>query len=145
MSSFMDRIKENNNANEAMGEFIPFSIDSITYGYVKLPFAETCASYQDVFSLQQVDDKETSNKKSSSKSILSLHPRLLPLDLHARTAALATVTADLRDNGVIRGWRNELLPVVESFSSEPVLLIERAAYPFFGIKGYVLLLSVFVC
>ena len=30
----------------------------------------------------------------------------------------------------------KLLPVVDSFSSSPVFLIERAAYPLFGVNGY---------
>ena len=34
------------------------------------------------------------------------------------------------------GWRDELLPVVASYSSEPVLLMERAAAPWFGMKVY---------
>ena len=34
------------------------------------------------------------------------------------------------------GWREELLPVVASFSGSPVLLMERAAVPWFGVKAY---------
>lgn len=37
---------------------------------------------------------------------------------------------------LITGWRDELLPVVDSFSDSPVLLVERAAIPFFGFKAY---------
>lgn len=37
---------------------------------------------------------------------------------------------------LIAGWRDELLPVVASFSGEPVLLMERAAVPWFGMKAY---------
>ncbi len=42
----------------------------------------------------------------------------------------------LRDSGVLTGWRDELFPVAESFSAEPLLLIERAAASMFGIKAY---------
>lgn len=37
---------------------------------------------------------------------------------------------------MITGWRDELLPVVDSFSDDPVLLLERAAIPLFGFKAY---------
>ncbi len=42
----------------------------------------------------------------------------------------------LRDAGHITGWRGELYPVASSFGSEPVLLMERAAAPYFGIREY---------
>ena len=34
------------------------------------------------------------------------------------------------------GWRDELLPVVATFSGKPALLMERAAMPLFGFKAY---------
>ena len=42
----------------------------------------------------------------------------------------------LRDEGVITGWRDELYPVLTSFEAPPVLLMERAASVYFGIKAY---------
>lgn len=56
--------------------------------------------------------------------------------LEERTKAVAVVLVELRDRGVITGWRDELFPVVQTFSSDPVLLIERAAASAFGIKAY---------
>lgn len=53
-----------------------------------------------------------------------------------RTHVIDGVTKALRNKGLIRGWRNELLPVVTHYSSDPAFLIERAAAPYFGIKGY---------
>ena len=53
-----------------------------------------------------------------------------------RTTAVAKVMAQLRDSGVITGWRDELFPVSESFSAVPLLLVERAAASMFGIKAY---------
>ena len=40
----------------------------------------------------------------------------------------------LNHDGHIHGWRNELYPVADSFGSEPLLLIERAAAIYLGIK-----------
>ena len=53
-----------------------------------------------------------------------------------RTAAMAIVTESLKDEGIIKGWRGEMVPVISSFSSPLALTIERAAYPYFGLKGY---------
>ena len=44
--------------------------------------------------------------------------------------------AQLREEGVITGWRDELYPVLTSFHAPPALLLERAAAPHFGIKAY---------
>ncbi len=53
-----------------------------------------------------------------------------------RTEAIARVLEQLRSEGLIEGWRNELYPAVQAFHDEPAFLIERAAAPYFGIKAY---------
>lgn len=47
----------------------------------------------------------------------------------------AEALSDLREAGLIPGWRNEQYPVLESFCKEPYMLIERAAAVPFGIKA----------
>lgn len=42
----------------------------------------------------------------------------------------------LRSEGYITGWRDELYPVVSSFYDQPVMLVERAAATHLGIKAY---------
>eukprot|EP00957_Ditylum_brightwellii_P028937 2186022-Ditylum_brightwellii.AAC.1 len=42
----------------------------------------------------------------------------------------------LRDDGHITGWRNELYPIAEGFYDEPLLLMERAATSFVGAIEY---------
>jgi len=49
---------------------------------------------------------------------------------------LLTTQKLFTDRGLITGWRGELLPVAGAFSDPPIFLIERAAVPYFGIKGY---------
>ncbi len=49
---------------------------------------------------------------------------------------MAEVLAQLRDEGLVPGWRDELYPVCESFHAEPLLLVERAAASLLGIKAY---------
>ena len=48
----------------------------------------------------------------------------------------AGVLQQLREEGIITGWRDELYPVTSGFYASPVMLIERAAATHFGIKAY---------
>ena len=58
-------------------------------------------------------------------------------DSKSRTDAVMKVMENLRSDGTIQGWRDELLPVVTSFYDEdPVFLIERAAAPHLGTIQY---------
>lgn len=56
--------------------------------------------------------------------------------VHGRTEAVADVTAALRASGVVTGWRDELVSVAPAFGADPAFLVERAAYPLLGCKGY---------
>lgn len=57
--------------------------------------------------------------------------------MESRTAAVAETLRELRDEGFILGWRDELYPVVgTTFNDDPALLVERAAAPFLGVKAY---------
>jgi len=51
-------------------------------------------------------------------------------------AHAAGVLAQLRAEGLIGGWRDELYPVAAGFHAATYCLIERATAPFFGIKAY---------
>jgi hypothetical protein len=57
-------------------------------------------------------------------------------DISVKTEIMNKVTTSLRDKGLISGWRNELFPLSTSFSNQPVMLLERAACPYFGVKAY---------
>lgn len=57
-----------------------------------------------------------------------MHPSMPP--------SFPGVLAQLRDAGEITGWRSELYPVSTSFGEPPVMLMERAAVPHFGIRAY---------
>ncbi len=54
----------------------------------------------------------------------------------ARSRALATAAARLRDAGLLRGWRNELLEVRPSPEAAPLAVIERVACRALGITTY---------
>lgn len=42
----------------------------------------------------------------------------------------------LREEGFVNGWRDELFPVADTFYSEPVFLMERAAVSLLGVLEY---------
>ena len=100
---------------------------------VKSDLAKTLINdFPSTFALQS----EQSASSSDSKYFLSLTDELVQSTCEVRTKALEIVTSQLRDRGIIRGWRNELLPLTSSFTSPPMLLLERAACSHFGVRAY---------
>ncbi|MDY0881224.1 DUF4743 domain-containing protein [Dongia soli] len=57
-------------------------------------------------------------------------------DFESRSAAMAEVLAAWREAGLVTGWRNELFPVNRGFGQPPLLCMERAGTPLFGILSY---------
>lgn len=53
-----------------------------------------------------------------------------------RTEAVGAVMNQLRDEGFVKGWRDELFPVAETFDSPAVFLMERAAVTVLGVLEY---------
>ena len=68
--------------------------------------------------------------------VVRLDAALEAADEPARTEAVAACIAKLAEDGVVTGWRDELLPVVASYAAAPAFRVERAAYPLLGAKGY---------
>jgi 8-oxo-dGTP pyrophosphatase MutT (NUDIX family) len=62
--------------------------------------------------------------------------RATPDTVHGRTAAMAEVTAALEREGVIRGWRDEMVSVTNHYAAPELLRIERAATRHFGMMAY---------
>jgi len=63
-----------------------------------------------------------------------LHDRLASVE--DRSKAVAEVLQALKERGAIPGWRGELYPVNRGFAERPLLLMERAATPHFGLLTY---------
>lgn len=119
----LERIRENNDLGGIeLKDLITFRVAGKDLGYLAEDFARVCANYKEVFEYQEGD------------RVLQLIPTLDTLE--SRTEAVQRVNVELRDKGMISGWRSEFLPVVDAFSSEPSLLIERASYGWYGLKGY---------
>jgi len=120
--SFLNRIREAN-AHD-LGHFLPFRVAGVRVGCVKHDFAGTLARWPEVFA---VDD-------AGVRLAPALDASGVPAE--ERTRAVAGVLHALRDDGLIDGWRNELYPVNRRWTEPPFLLIERAAVPLFGVRGY---------
>lgn len=116
--SFLDRIRECNTHD--LARFMPFMVAGIRVGWVKKPFAARLRAYPNVFAV--------------SESAVGLAPGLGTTE--ARTEAVDRVVRELAAAGVIRAWREEPYPVAPAFGAKPLLLMERAAVPFFGVRAY---------
>jgi hypothetical protein len=89
-------------------------------GWVVPDFAQMLAEFPNVFYLT---DRE-----------VHLHDRLA--ETEDRSKAVADVLAKLHERDAIPGWRGELYPVNRRFGEAPLLLMERAATPLFGLQTY---------
>ncbi len=128
--SYLDRIREANHFE--IGGFIPFIIAGRVYGCVRHGFAEQLGHWPEIF------------RVSEQQVCLSRELAASSTPISERSLALAQVCMDLRRAGVISGWRDELYPVCESWGAEPVVLLERAAVPYFGVTAYGVHLNGFV-
>lgn len=105
-----------------------FIVAGYHVGWLKRGLTQELADRSDIFCLRGDD--------------LEMQPALADADM--RSAAMARVLADLRATGRIPGWRNELYPVNQGFGEAPLLVMERAAAPLFGVLAYGVNLNGFV-
>lgn len=90
-------------------------------GHVRPPFTEHLARFPDVFVV--------------TREAVDLSPRLGSFE-HRNRAVDAALRAIDAEGGIVAPWREELLPVAEAFGAPARLLMERAAVPMFGVRGY---------
>ena len=98
----------------------PFIVAGRQMGRVTRAIAERLDAFGDTFAV--------------SADAVVLNPALG--DFEARSAAVATVLERLRDDGLVRGWRDEPYPVVSQWGEAPLLQMERAAVPLFGVRAF---------
>lgn len=106
----------------------PFRVDGLSLGWVSREFADRLKGFPAVFAV--------------SPEAVDLTPSLRDFD--ARSGAVAEVLRRLREEGLIKGWRDETYPVGTSLHSRPLLKMERAAVPLFGVRAYGVHLNGFV-
>lgn len=108
--------------------YLRFVVAGRHVGWVKPDFAAELAGHAHVFQI--------------AGRTLAMHATLQTAEM--RSAAMADVLAQLRAAGRVPGWRDELYPVNQSFGEEPLLVMERAAAPLFGVMSYGVNLNGFV-
>lgn len=100
---------------------IPFIVEGRTIGYVFPHFALKLAPFDDVFEVEE------------GRNVRLVETLSTPEE---KTEAMERVTIQLRDEGVIRGWRGEKYEVKDRFQEQPCFFIERAAAKYFGLKTW---------
>lgn len=125
MDGLFRHIEELNINSEAYRLYYTFVLRDQLLGYLQPSFVST---------LQEVADL-TLDINHSNRTIHLSNP-LGSQSVSDISIAMASLMEKLKESGKIRGWRNELLPVVSAYGEEPLFLLERAAVPCFGVKAY---------
>lgn len=100
--------------------FRPWSIEGQEIGWLRPDVAEALRHFPSVFLV--------------SDEAIRVQPHLDSFDY--RTAAIGEVARALLEMGIIQGWRNEPFAVAARYGDAPLLRLERAAVPVFGVKAY---------
>lgn len=116
--SYLDRIKACNNAR--LDGHLPLRIGGHRLGRVAPGFASVLEEWPELF----IRGGDT----------IDLDPAQTTAE--ARSAAVAEVFGVLNDRGLIHGWHDELYAVKAQWSDPPVMLAERAALPYLGLRSY---------
>lgn len=116
--SFLERIAACNRHD--LSRYRPFLIDGQRLGWVRDDFAARLRPFADVFAV--------------STTAVSLADGLVGFE--ARSAAVDGALRQIAAEGVITGWRGEYYPVGDGFSAPPLLRMERAAVPHFGVRAF---------
>jgi 8-oxo-dGTP pyrophosphatase MutT (NUDIX family) len=99
---------------------IPFYVKEHAVGWLRPSFADQLRRWPHVFEVNPAFVR------------LAAKPDTAP----ARSAAMAEVTRELAKDGIIGGWRDELVSVAAHYGQPELLRIERAASRHFGLMAY---------
>jgi len=99
---------------------LPFYVKEHAVGWLRPSFADQLRRWPHVFEV--------------SSAYVTLKAR--PDTAAGRTAAMAEVTRDLAHDGIISGWRDEMVSVAPRYAAPELLRIERAATRHFGLVAY---------
>mmetsp|Transcript_27312 Transcript_27312/g.65461 ORF Transcript_27312/g.65461 Transcript_27312/m.65461 type:complete len:445 (+) Transcript_27312:791-2125(+) len=149
--NMMYRIREVNKKVPDDVFWLPFVVDGEVVGKVTERWVEIIERIQRERSIKLLDSvvpedtwtpkdpyqKSTfhvvwSSSSSGHSPYLTFNDHFVGKSLEDRTAAVSEIMNELRENGHISGWRDELYPISSSFYDEPKFLMERAAVPILG-------------
>ena len=97
-----------------------FVVGDTAVGWVRPDFVDRLRGFPDTFIV--------------TDGTVRLDPRLADFD--SRSQAVEAVLLRLEEEGLVPGWRNEPYPVGTDFHAPPLLKMERAAVPGFGVRAY---------
>jgi 8-oxo-dGTP pyrophosphatase MutT (NUDIX family) len=100
--------------------FRPWLIGDAQVGWLRHDVADALRRYPTVFAV--------------GEDTVRLQSHLVDFD--HRSAAVGEVVRSLAEYGIVQGWRNEAFAVVADYGQPPLLRLERAAVPVFGVKAY---------
>ena len=122
MQDMLFRIREVNRVPEEVRKtVVPFQVDGVEIGKV-LPENSQRLLKSGVFAKDDMGCLTFADSVGDT--------------VEAKTAAVATVMNEMREEGLIKGWREELYPIARGFYDEPVFFMERAAVPVLGALEY---------
>ena len=99
---------------------LPFYVKEHVVGWLRPSFADQLRRWPHVFEV--------------GEAFVTL--RAKPDTPQGRSAAMAEVIKDLARDGIVRGWRDELVSVTHHYGQPELLRMERAASRHFGIMGW---------
>ncbi len=115
---YLDHIQACNNAD--LSQFRLFTVAGTRVGWLQAEFSARLAAWPDIF-VQETDAIELSPELES---------------FNARSGAIDKPLRELAESGVIDAWREEPYPVMANWGEPPLLQMERAACPHFGIRAW---------
>jgi 8-oxo-dGTP pyrophosphatase MutT (NUDIX family) len=116
--SLLDRIRTCQIWDRA--RYRPFRIAGQAVGWVRDDFAERLREFPQLFLV--------------SAAAVDLDPGLTRFE--QRSKAVEEVLLVLKAEGLVPGWRDEPYPVGSDFYAPPLMQMERAAVPLFGVRAY---------
>lgn len=116
--SLLDRVRVCQRRN--LARYPRFVVADAAVGWVRPDIADRLRGFPETF---KVGD-----------GVVRLHPRFADFD--SRSQAVEAVLLALKDEGLVPGWRNEAYPVGTDFHTPPLMKMERAAVPGFGVRAY---------
>jgi hypothetical protein len=116
--SLIDRIEECRRWDRA--RYRPFRVDGRVLGWVTHDFARRLQGFPAVFTVGD----EAVDLAAGLQGFA------------ARSQAVDEVLRRLKEEGLVKGWRDEAYPVGQSFHGPALFRMERAAVPLFGVRAY---------
>jgi len=147
MQDMLYRIRDcNQMPDDLRSNIIDFRLDGLILGKVDPKLADILCSTSvvttpggashPVFEKVTPSQATTSTFSPNREEYLTLSEKASGTTCESRTRAVAAVMETLKEDGIVKGWRDELYPVSDSFYNPPYFLMERAATELLGVLSY---------